>query len=91
LNVDVRESDKDITVVADLPGVKKEDVFVRSHLPHNMLEISVRALVLSSSDHELRQVPLQLGCRCSGASLPGELHGEALRISCLPKRLAPAG
>ena len=28
--MDVRESDKDITVHADLPGVKKDDVFVRA-------------------------------------------------------------
>ena len=31
--MDVRETDKDITVHADLPGVKKDDVFVRSPLP----------------------------------------------------------
>ena len=28
--MDVRESEKDITVHADLPGVKKDDVFVRA-------------------------------------------------------------
>jgi len=31
-SVDVRETDKDITVHADLPGVKKDDVFVRPRL-----------------------------------------------------------